>query len=122
MLSSPCQPAVSFGAVRLLCFREMQLCRVDLSQSTTSHHLKGATKVNASLLLCDHLIIVKPEYIKIRGHLSPGQIKAYLLGLDRPHKKSVGSCPLADFRGLCGQKGICKISKVFAWQSWRCLL
>lgn len=81
------------GAARFLCYREMQLCRVDLSQSTTSHHLKGATRVNASLLLRDHLIkrwkknihshlIVKTEYIKIRGHPSPGQIKAYLLVLD----------------------------------------
>ena len=97
MLSSPCQPAVNSGAARPLCFREMQLCRVDLSQSTTSRHLKGATKVNASLLLWDHSIkswgggenshwhlIVNTEYIKIRGHPSPGQIKAYLLGLDRP--------------------------------------
>lgn len=93
MLSSPCQPAVNSGAARFLCYREMQLCRVDLSQSTTSHHLKGATRVNASLLLRDHLIkrwkknihshlIVKTEYIKIRGHPSPGQIKAYLLVLD----------------------------------------
>lgn len=115
-----------------LCFWEMQLCRVDPSQSTTSHHLKGATQVNASLLLWDHLIkgwgsshwhlIVKTEYIKIRGHPSPGQIKAYLLGLDRPHTKSVGSCSLVDFRGLSRQKGIRKISKLFALQSWHCLV
>lgn len=116
MLSSPCQPAVNSAAASLLCFREMQLCRVDLSQSTTSHHLKGATKVNASLLLWDHLIkaeknshwhlIVKTEYIKIRGHPRPGQIKAYLLELDRLHTKSVGSCSLVEFRGLSRQRSM----------------
>ncbi len=67
-------------------------------------------------------LIVKTEYIKIRGHLSPGQIKAYLVRLDRLHTKSVGSCSLVDFRGLSRQKGIRKISKLFALQSWHCLV
>lgn len=129
MLSSPCQPAVNSGAVKLLCFRDLQLYWVELSPSATSHHLKGATKVNASPLLWDHLIeteknthwhlIVKPEYV-VRGHPRPGQIKAYLLGLDRPHTKSVGSCSLVDYRGLSREKGIRKISKLFALQSWHC--
>jgi len=52
-------------------------------------------------------LIVKTECIKIRGHPSSGQIKAYLLGLDRSHTKYVGSCSLVDFRGLSRQKGIC---------------
>lgn len=49
-------------------------------------------------------LIVKLEYIKIRGHPSPGQIKGFLLGLDKPHTKSVGSCSLVDFRGLSREK------------------
>lgn len=58
-------------------------------------------------------LIVKTECIKIRGHPSPGQIKAYLLGLDRPHTKSVGSCSLVDFRGLSRQKGIRQDQQAF---------
>lgn len=132
MLSSPCQPAVNSGAARLLCCRKIQLCRVDLSQSTTSRHLKRAapkSKCFSSSLrslregkIGHWHLIVKAEYIKIRGHPSPGQIKAYLLRLDRPHTESVGSCSLVDSRGLSRQKGKCEISKRFALQSGHCVV
>lgn len=57
-----------------------------------------------------------PECIKIRGHLSPGQIKVYLLGPDRQHRKSAGSCSLQRIKE---GNGICTISRLFAVQCWQ---
>lgn len=126
MLSSPCQPAASIVSTRPLCFTEMKLCGVDVSQCTTSHHLMALQWLllffNKSIWLCrknNHWhLYVWPEYFRVRRYLSAGQIKVYLLGLDWLDTISVGSCSVTDFRGLSKQKRICEISGVFALQGW----
>lgn len=82
--------------------RDATVLGFDPSPSATSRHLRGATQIKslASSLRSFDLgspdgggnihrhLIAKGEYI-VRGDPCPGQIKAFLLELDRPHIRNL---------------------------------
>lgn len=116
ILSPPCQPTVCPSGMRL-CASQRKGCSADPSQPTSSHPLRGLTKVNASYALWDQLIrvknchwhlAVKNECISDKRTPESRFDNSLFIAARRAANsmRSVGSCPLVDFRGLSRQSNM----------------